>query len=158
MEFAMTTALSVLDAIEKHTNVLLYGPPGTGKSHLMKQVQNLFLEKYSGGQSKSYSIETTAERRAIAVMPGGRGATRWVTFHQGYAYEDFVIGLRPQAGAAQQRVLAADTKPQAERGAACAGRLPRRHLRAPERQQAGKPNELGRNLNLNSVRTRWLQC
>ena len=98
----MTTALSVLDAIEKHTNVLLYGPPGTGKSHLMKQVQNLFLEKYSGGQSKSYSIETTAERRAIAVMPGGRGATRWVTFHQGYAYEDFVIGLRPQAGAAAQ--------------------------------------------------------
>ncbi len=96
----MISAEDVLSAMEKHTNVLLYGPPGTGKSYLMKQVQNLFLAKYSGAAGASCAVDTTAERRAFAEMPVGRGCSRWVTFHQGYAYEDFVIGLRPQASAA----------------------------------------------------------
>lgn len=98
----MISAKDVLSAIEKHTNVLLYGPPGTGKSYLMKEVQNLFLAKYSGASGVSCGVDTTAERQAFSEMPVGRGCSRWVTFHQGYAYEDFVIGLRPQASDAVQ--------------------------------------------------------
>jgi len=99
----MISPKDILSAIEKHTNVLLYGPPGTGKSYLMKEVQNLFLAKYSGASGMSCGVDTTAERKAFSeIMPVGRGCSRWVTFHQGYAYEDFVIGLRPQASGAVQ--------------------------------------------------------
>ena len=91
----MITAADVLDALVKHTNVLLYGQPGTGKSHLMKQVQNLFESTYGGGKGTQLFVDTTAEREAIAEEHGSGAHTRWVTFHQGYSYEDFIIGLRP---------------------------------------------------------------
>jgi hypothetical protein len=89
----------ILQALEAHSNVLLYGPPGTGKSYLMKEVQNLFQQKYGGSGSNQYVVETGAERSAITTQPAKGAISRWVTFHQGYSYEDFVIGLRPAIGA-----------------------------------------------------------
>jgi DNA replication protein DnaC len=56
----MTSAEEILAALELHTNVLLYGPPGTGKSHLMKQVENLFLQKYNAEGGQQYVIDTEA--------------------------------------------------------------------------------------------------
>lgn len=92
----MKTAQEILTLLEKHVNVLLYGPPGTGKSHLMKQVQNLFLAKYGGAASGvRFAVDTEAERNSISTVPASVAHSRWVTFHQGYSYEDFVVGLRP---------------------------------------------------------------
>lgn len=92
----MITPSEVLALLEEHTNVLLYGPPGTGKSYLMKQVENLFRARHEGSSSgERFFIDTEAERKAIrsALIPASH--SRWVTFHQGYSYEDFIIGLRP---------------------------------------------------------------
>ncbi len=92
----MITPEQVLAMLEEHTNVLLYGPPGTGKSHLMKQVENLFRKKYSGEESTgAVFIDTEKEREAIGEDAALGSHSRWVTFHQGYSYEDFIIGLRP---------------------------------------------------------------
>lgn len=114
MDFVMKTAEEVLKLLEEHVNVLLYGPPGTGKSHLMKEVENLFRKKY-GGSSRGtrYAVDTTEERESITAMPAGAAHSRWVTFHQGYSYEDFVIGLRPGlAGAgASGSVLSLEAQP-----------------------------------------------
>jgi 5-methylcytosine-specific restriction protein B len=92
----MITPEAVLAMLEEHTNVLLYGPPGTGKSHLMKQVENLFRKKYGGlASANAVFIDTEKEREAIGEETVLGSHSRWVTFHQGYSYEDFVIGLRP---------------------------------------------------------------
>lgn len=54
---------------QRTKNVILYGPPGTGKTYWLQQ----------------YSHRFTAER------------ARFVTFHQSFAYEEFVEGLKPRS-------------------------------------------------------------
>lgn len=58
----------LLAMVERTRNVLLYGPPGTGKTWLVTQFAKAF---------------TDANKREM------------VTFHQSFAYEEFVEGLKP---------------------------------------------------------------
>lgn len=90
-----TTVQDVIDALHRHKNVLLYGPPGTGKSHLMTEVARKFAASHAS--APAISIETASESNPLVVTPAPAPVTRWVTFHQGYSYEDFVIGLRPKS-------------------------------------------------------------
>lgn len=91
------TADMVIDALRVHKNVLLYGPPGTGKSHLMKEVALRFSPAGGrAGTSDAVFIDTDNEKTPLRTAPAAGVVTRWVTFHQGYSYEDFVLGLRPQ--------------------------------------------------------------
>lgn len=65
----------LLTLSQKTKNIILYGPPGTGKTYLVNKFANHFRKQ-----------QTT----------GGPGEfVRFVTFHQSFAYEDFVEGLRP---------------------------------------------------------------
>ena len=59
---------SLNDLVQRTRNIILYGPPGTGKT---------------------YTVQQFAKRFA----PEGRAM--FVTFHQSYAYEEFVEGIRP---------------------------------------------------------------
>lgn len=91
-------ALEILQSLGQRKNVLVYGPPGTGKTHAVAQVRRL-LDRTS---TKSVGVElypddakrpfVTASDEAPMATPV---ITDWVTFHQDYGYEDFIIGLRP---------------------------------------------------------------
>lgn len=65
---------------------------------------------------KEYVQGTLADR--LNLIKQGPPATnqpedfmRWVTFHQSYAYEDFVEGLRPKTGQGDSPLLAFEMKP-----------------------------------------------
>ena len=94
-------AARIADKLLANHNVLLYGPPGTGKSQLMWEVAKAF------GRDP-LQIDTADE-----AQPVKGGATlqepivRWVTFHQSYGYEDFIVGLRPDTSSTNGLMLKA---------------------------------------------------
>jgi 5-methylcytosine-specific restriction protein B len=65
-------------------NLILYGPPGTGKTH---RLITEFLPRYRDDNGDRYEF---------------------VTFHQSYAYEDFVEGIRP---ATHDGIVAYEVRP-----------------------------------------------
>jgi 5-methylcytosine-specific restriction protein B len=77
--FPAVTAAEVDTLLRKRRFVVLQGPPGTGKSRLADEVRRQFF--------------------------GGRGMT--VQFHPAFTYEDFVVGLAPDAA---ERTLRFDVR------------------------------------------------
>jgi hypothetical protein len=59
-------------------NLILYGPPGTGKTYCARR----FAERFLGDQQP--------DPQQISEF------SEFVTFHQSFAYEEFVEGLRPK--------------------------------------------------------------
>ncbi len=88
----------VLEAWKRQPNVLLYGPTGTGKTYAMSAIWQL-LESGDGMPVVILDAEdgTSPFRLATPALPLPSPAIRdWVTFHQNYGYEDFIVGLRPR--------------------------------------------------------------
>ncbi len=83
---------NVIDQLKEKTNVLLYGPPGTGKTHIMQEVANNF-------NSSSFVLDDDKERECFSFDDRSFNKVRssFITFHQSYSYEEFVIGMRPDS-------------------------------------------------------------
>lgn len=91
-------ARKILEAFRDRKSVLVYGPPATGKTHAVAQVRQVLDAAWSGGES----IEFDPRRPQQPFVSGFDSSpittpviTDWVTFHQDYGYEDFIVGLRP---------------------------------------------------------------
>lgn len=91
-------ARKILMAFQDRKSVLVYGPPGTGKTHAVAQVRQVLDQDWTGGAS----IELHPDQVEHPFISGFDESplappviTDWVTFHQDYGYEDFIVGLRP---------------------------------------------------------------
>jgi hypothetical protein len=74
-------------AVPYALNTILYGPPGTGKTYRTIEI----AAHIATGQ------EPTDHEAAKATFEVLRGKQiEFVTFHQNYAYEDFVVGIKPR--------------------------------------------------------------
>jgi hypothetical protein len=79
-----TTAQTIV--MRHPLNQILYGPPGTGKTYnsIDKAV------KIATGSSSQH-----AENKIVFDKLRTEGQIEFVTFHQGYSYEDFMVGIKP---------------------------------------------------------------
>ncbi len=80
--------------ISQPLNQILYGPPGTGKTW---HTVNLALAIVNGRPNGDHNLEQFEALRfdPAAGKGTGKGNIAMVTFHQNFAYEDFVEGIRP---------------------------------------------------------------
>jgi 5-methylcytosine-specific restriction enzyme B len=91
----------VVAALAAKKNVLLYGPPGTGKTWLVSEViAYLDARASSGGRPTLRTGPTdqqfgTAAGAEVDEVPTNI-CIEWVTFHQSYSYEEFIVGRRPK--------------------------------------------------------------
>ena len=78
-------------------NLILYGPPGTGKTYQTVNYALAILEDKTLEQIQS---EEVTEGRPELIQRFNKykneGQIEFITFHQNYAYEDFIQGLRPK--------------------------------------------------------------
>ncbi|MEL4454841.1 McrB family protein [Lutimonas vermicola] len=93
----------LISAAIKPKNQILYGPPGTGKTYNMV---NFALSIINNNDPKDYDTDSKKERKVfenkfselMKISFGNDGKYKriyFVTFHQSYSYEDFVLGIAP---------------------------------------------------------------
>jgi DNA polymerase III delta prime subunit len=89
----------VLEAWKQRKNVLLYGPPGTGKTYAMQLLWKLLTSsKPTVGLTVDPENKDAPFGVAGVELPLASPIRReWVTFHQNYSYESFILALRPHA-------------------------------------------------------------
>ena len=74
-------------------NQILFGPPGTGKTWNAERLAVEIIDATSGHTSEDSFRERYKELAFDAENETGQIA--FVTFHQNFAYEDFIEGIRP---------------------------------------------------------------
>lgn len=75
-----------IPTVELAKNIILYGPPGTGKTYSTIDLSVKIADKDYGNHKQN---------KQHFDMLRKEGYIEFITFHQNYSYEDFVVGLRP---------------------------------------------------------------
>lgn len=76
-------------------NTILYGPPGTGKTYNS-------IDKAVAISSGSSSDHVSNKKQFDELRK--QGQIEFVTFHQNYSYEDFMVGIRPNISEASNEL------------------------------------------------------
>jgi hypothetical protein len=76
-------------------NIILYGPPGTGKTY--ESID--YAVKIATGKLSSDHADNKVTFDELRQV----GQIEFVTFHQNYSYEDFVVGIKPDVEFEQLR-------------------------------------------------------
>ena len=80
-------------SVEHALNRILYGPPGTGKTYGTVQHALAIIDRVEVQKAK-HDVHKFRDLRFDPET--GKGQIAMVTFHQNFAYEDFVEGIRPR--------------------------------------------------------------
>lgn len=70
-------------------NIILYGPPGTGKTY------NSIDKAVEIASTERFNLNNHTANKNVFDELRKSGQIEFVTFHQNYSYEDFVVGISP---------------------------------------------------------------
>lgn len=76
-------------------NIILYGVPGVGKTHNINKLINLIEKNEDSEQEIFQKITLNDESNEVLDDENLRTRVVFTTFHQSFAYEDFIEGFRP---------------------------------------------------------------
>ena len=77
-------------------NQILYGPPGTGKTYKTKELSLRILGEHQGDSAEDDDKAfRELQYKYDPEKETGSGQIAMITFHQNYAYEDFIEGIKP---------------------------------------------------------------
>ena len=99
---ALKSAVKFVESEADHPpNQILYGPPGTGKTyatvgHALAIIDGTDVKADIGDEEKRRFRDLGFEASDPSYHYNTEGRVAMVTFHQNYAYEDFVEGIRPK--------------------------------------------------------------
>ncbi len=81
------------ESISNSLNQILYGPPGTGKTYItVEKSLEIILQKEELDDLKK---KTRKELQELFKTYKNKGQIQFITFHQSYAYEEFIEGIKP---------------------------------------------------------------
>lgn len=88
---------TVMIPTHRPTNTILYGPPGTGKTYgVVERALEILDPQLLAAANHGEGGRALLKQRFDVLLEEGR--IRFVTFHQSFAYEDFVEGLKARMG------------------------------------------------------------
>jgi hypothetical protein len=90
------TTIDVSDDIP--LNKILYGPPGTGKTYktIEKAIEIIDPSYWAENWDNRTALKKRFRELLIKDWNSSQGRVVFCTFHQSYAYEDFVEGIKPK--------------------------------------------------------------
>ncbi len=91
--------LLIENTLARKKQIILFGPPGTGKTY---HAEKACLEIAARNNfSKAYINLSVDEKIQVSGNEDIRGYVRICCFHPSYGYEDFIEGIKPNAGDGQ---------------------------------------------------------
>ena len=88
-----TSTQGCVNEVQEPLNQILCGPPGTGKTYETLYAALRIVDPPKDRKDAKIRDHEDAKKRFNELQKSGR--VEFVTFHQSYAYEDFIEGIRP---------------------------------------------------------------
>lgn len=114
MKHNSNQVLEIVNELATTKSVVLEGPPGTGKTYQVQEIVNELRKRIDASSANDQPIVRTRDSKlpfgslealTNANSEGGL-RTEWVTFHESFTYEEFILGRRPEPFAGGVKLVA----------------------------------------------------